>query len=89
LSLWVSKILNLVAIECGIVVYSDVAGLILVNPLPEDLFSYDNGVWSDNWCVLIICCQDTVSLCRVCRVAWMINVLKFINLIAVNHQLFC
>jgi len=78
--------LNLVAIECGIVVYSDVDGLILVNPLPEDLFSYDNGVWSDNWCVSIICCQDTVSLCRV---AWMINVLKFINLIAVNHQLFC
>jgi len=33
------------------VVVSDVTGLILVNPLPEDLFSYDNHVWSDYWCV--------------------------------------
>jgi len=26
---------------------SDVAGLVLVNPVPEDLFSYDNHIWSE------------------------------------------
>jgi len=45
----------------GIVADSDVAGLILVNPLPEDLFSYDNHVWSDYWFVnyfkfIFFCC---------------------------------
>ena len=28
---------------------SDVAGLVMVNPLPEDLFSYDDHIWSDFW----------------------------------------
>ena len=31
------------------IVDSDVADLLLVNPLPEDLFSYDNHIWSDYW----------------------------------------
>jgi len=30
---------------------SDVAGLVLVNPLPEDLFSYDDHIWSNYWFV--------------------------------------
>ena len=29
--------------------FSDVMGLILINPLSDDLFLQDSGIWAQNW----------------------------------------
>ena len=29
--------------------YSDVMGLVLINPLAEDIFQQDKGIWMQNW----------------------------------------